>query len=147
MRINLPLTLAIMQALMVETSDEGFAIPIGDISEVIRFKPETVRRVNDREVINLRGETLPLYYLDNLTRQGVMPGEKSGYIIVVQEGGHSVGVIVESLLGQEEAVVKPVTDLFAYNPAISGATITGDGRVHMIVDVPFLLKSLTQKAA
>jgi two-component system chemotaxis sensor kinase CheA len=148
MRINLPLTLAIMQALMVETRDEGFAIPIGDINEVIRFKPETVRKVNDKQVINLRGETLPLYYLDNLTRQGHLPRENAkGYVIVVQEGEQSVGVIVDNLLGQEEAVVKPVTDLFSYNPAISGATITGDGRVHMIVDVPFLLKSLTQKVA
>ena len=210
--IYLPLTLAIMQALIVQTGYEGFAVPIGDISEVIKFRPQDVHKVNEQDVIELRGEVLPLYYLHKLTKPGkplygvekvekedgtlaseivkqtpaptakemenfavkagdlpenidevvVISGEElqkgkgrhvttiedvedHGYVIVVKEGNSSMGVVTEKLIGQEEAVVKPITEMFDYNPAISGATISGDGIVHMILDIPFMIKEITSR--
>ena len=162
--IYLPLTLAIVQALLVQVEHEGFAIPIGDISEVIKFNKAEIHKVNDQDVIEIRGEVLPLFYLKTLTKdlppiaafgieeedvKDVDEGSKyiearrkesQGYVVVVREGSHSIGVVTDYLLGQEEAVVKQITSMFKYNSAISGATITGDGTVHMILDVPYLLK-------
>lgn len=151
--IYLPLTLAIVNALIVGARNEGFAIPIGDISEVIRFQQEDIHRVSNKDVIELRGESLPLFYLGSLTKLGLATRptggkvqEKAavmkGFVVVVRDGSSSMGLVVDKLLGQEEVVVKPVTDVFAYNSAISGATITGDGKVHMILDVPYMLKDL-----
>lgn len=175
--IYLPLTLAIVQALVVRAQSEGFAIPIGDISEVIKFNANEIHQVNDQDVIELRGQVLPLFYLGSLTRANlpqyravivedekgmhtevVADGEAApvedkhaedtstnGYIVVVREGSHSLGVVADGLIGQEEAVVKAISDTFEYNPAVSGATITGDGRVHMILDVPYVIKQSSHK--
>ena len=211
--IYLPLTLAIVQALVVASNKEGFAIPIGDISEVIKFRPGEIHKMNDQDVIELRGEALPLYYLSELTKTGyvsydvvesqaqeVLPEsvevqappvveavqeqdapesvegaevpaevevaapvvaqeevepQKStkedvsaakGFVVVVRDGTSHMGLVVDQLIGQEEAVVKPVTEMFEFNKAVSGATITGDGHVHMILDVPYMLKYMSQQA-
>lgn len=183
--IYMPLTLAIVNALIVGAKQEGFAIPIGDISEVIKFNPDNIHRVNDQDVIELRGEPLPLFYLSKLTHHGIVKGPmpynttpaapaaaatangepvavlervaadvaappalkkaqpSRGFVVVVREASASMGLVVDELLGQEEVVIKQVTNAFEYNKAISGATITGDGRVHMILDVPYLLKDLS----
>jgi two-component system chemotaxis sensor kinase CheA len=169
--IYLPLTLAIVNALIVGASREGFAIPIGDISEVIKFKRDGIHHVNDTDVIELRGEPLPLFYLHKLTHQVSTPqaarddmtleeleavadgvnapkevkkaNPEKGFVVVVREGGGSMGLVVDELLGQEEVVVKSVASMFDYHRAIAGATITGDGKVHMILDVPYLIKDLS----
>jgi two-component system chemotaxis sensor kinase CheA len=195
--IYLPLTLAIVQALVVASNEEGFAIPIGDIAEVIKFQPQGIHHMNSQDVIELRGEALPLFYLSKLTKRGYIPPEMSvdlppeveaketpampsigedveglslddldaavmastptvptgptapkktkthGFVVVVREGSHAMGLVVDQLIGQEEAVVKPVTEVFTYHPALAGATITGDGAVHMILDVPTILKQLS----
>jgi chemotaxis protein histidine kinase CheA len=97
---------------------------------------------------------LSLDDLDNavsaLTSAGAGSGSVSntkdvsrGFVVVVRDGTSAMGLVVDELLGQEEVVVKPVSDVFAYHKAISGATISGDGQVHMILDVPFLLKELS----
>ncbi len=164
--IYMPLTLAIVNALIVGARTEGFAIPIGDIAEVIKFTTEGIHRVNDQDVIELRGEPLPLYYLSKLTRAlvpqpdgalvrledvekpGAAPNDKiRGFVVVVREGSTSMGLVVDCLLGQEEVVVKPVTGMFEYNKAVSGATITGDGKVHMILDVPYMMKQMSKTVA
>ncbi|MBI1363358.1 MAG: hypothetical protein GC134_05185 [Proteobacteria bacterium] len=149
--IYLPLTLAIIQALVVEAGHEGYAIPISTITEVFKFEPKAVHEVNGQEVVELRGEVLPLFYLGRLSRKAAdqissrklapLAG-KSRNVIVVRDGGLNMGLIVDDLLGQEEAVVKPITSMFEYHPAISGATITGDGHVHMILDVAFLMREI-----
>ena len=148
--IYLPLTLAIIQSLVVISEGEGFAIPLGDISEVIQFNPQQTHQVNEQDVIRVRGEVLPLFYLSSLTQRDsdayrLEDNNQAQYVIVVREGRHSLGVVVDALVGQEEAVVKPISETFAYNKAISGATITGDGSVHMILDVPYLIKSSTRQ--
>lgn len=161
--IYMPLTLAIVNALIVGARNEGFAIPIGDIAEVIKFTTEGIHRVNDQDVIELRGEPLPLYYLSKLThaltpqadgalvrledvdKPGAAPNDKiKGFVVVVREGSSAMGLVVDALLGQEEVVVKPVTGMFEYNKAVSGATITGDGKVHMILDVPYMMKQMSK---
>lgn len=168
--IYLPLTLAIVQTLVVRAKNEGFAVPIGDISEVIKFNPDVVHQVNKRDVIELRGDVLPLFYLHTLAHgiqlpnhqklafdeahledENMSPLRKSlrqrsqattPFILVVREGSNALGVVVDGLLGQEEAVVKPISKVFGHHEAISGATITGEGYVHMILDVPYLMKKL-----
>lgn len=181
--IYMPLTLAIVNALIVGTNAEGFAIPIGDIAEVIKFRGNDIHKVNEQDIIELRGEPLPLFYLAKLTREGYLPSSRmirmlenaapieaspdlsiedldrvthvqapqalrdakpnNAFVVVVREGSSAMGLVVDELLGQEEVVVKPVTQMFEYHKAISGATITGDGKVHMILDVPTMLKDLS----
>ena len=175
--IYVPLTLAIVQALIVRAGCEGFAIPIGAISEVINYEGEMVHDVNGSDVIELRGEVIPLFYLNKLTKNagvdikngdleeiiaahGVAQGsalaksvaegrnsQSEGYIIIVRDANMVVGVVIDGLIGQEEAVVKSITEMFDYNPAISGATITGDGSVHMILDIPYLMRDIHRKGS
>lgn len=82
---------------------------------------------------------------DQMTQENEQADTSRGYIVVVKEGANSLGVVIDELIAQEEAVVKPVTDMFDYNEAISGATIMGDGSVHMILDIPFLIKQSSRK--
>ncbi len=145
-RVQLPLTLAIVQALVVEAAEEFFAVPIGDVAEVIKFNPEHRRNVNNNDVIELRNQTLPLFYLHQLAKGGGSIPER-GFIIVIRENTQMVGLVVDKLHGQEEAVIKQLSDLFTTHPAVAGATINGDGQVQMILDVPYLLKDLTRRAA
>jgi two-component system chemotaxis sensor kinase CheA len=175
--IYVPLTLAIVQALIVRAGCEGFAIPIGSISEVVNYYAENVHDVNGNDVMELRGEVIPIFYLRDLTKKssmdiktgdleeviaeaGVAQGSalaksiaegrnshSEGYIIIVRDANMVMGVCIDGLIGQEEAVVKSITEMFDYNPAISGATITGDGSVHMILDVPFLMRDINRKGS
>ncbi len=151
--IYLPLTLAIVQALIVEANDEGFAVPIGTVSEVIQFRPLMCHKVNNEDTIELREEIVPIKYLSELTAKGKKDyteglkdkNEQNGYVMIVRDGSLTVGLVIDELLGQEEAVVKSITSAFDYNPAISGATISGDGKVHMILDVPYFMRDIVQK--
>lgn len=147
--IYLPLTLAIIQALVVDVAGEGFAIPIAIITEVLKLKVDEIHEVNDEDVIEVRGEVLPLFYLAKLTKAGeahiTEENKKSAYIVIVRDGQFSMGLVVDKMIGQEEAVVKPITDAFKYHPAISGATITGDGGVNMILDVSYLMRDLVKR--
>lgn len=140
--IQVPLTLAIVNALIVGANAEGFAIPLGDIAEVVRLEGGNIRREGDRDVVVLRGEALPLYRLGRLTREGTTKAD-GGFVVVVREGGGSgMGLVVDALLGQEEVVVKPLSDAFAHSKAVAGATITGDGAVRMILDMGHLLREV-----
>jgi two-component system chemotaxis sensor kinase CheA len=147
--IYLPLTLAIIQALVVEVAGEGFAVPIATITEVMKLNVDEIHEVNDEDVIEVRGEVLPLFYLAKLTKAGEAhitdERKKTSYIVIVRDGHFSMGLVVDKLLGQEEAVVKPITDAFKYHAAISGATITGDGGVNMILDVSYLMRDLAKR--
>jgi two-component system chemotaxis sensor kinase CheA len=173
--IYVPLTLAIVQALLVRAGCEGFAIPIGAISEVVNYEKDVIHEVQGSDVMELRGEVIPLFYLRDLTKKssinikegdlesvltegGVAQGSalaksiaegrdsfSEGYIIIVRDANMVMGVCIDGLIGQEEAVVKSITEMFDYNPAVSGATITGDGSVHMILDVPYLMRDIHRK--
>ena len=146
--IYLPLTLAIVQALVVGANNEGFAIPLGSIAEVIKFRPQDCHKVSGQDAIELRDEVIPIRYLKELTRKGYAAKrpettdkkQNDGYVIIVRDSNLVMGLVIDDLIGQEEAVVKSITDAFKFNPAISGATITGDGHVHMILDVPYFMR-------
>ena len=173
--IYVPLTLAIVQALIVRAGCEGFAIPIGAISEVVNYEKDAVHDIRGNDVVEIRGEVIPLFYLQDLTKKSgmdikegsveeviakagiaqgtalaksIVEGRSShseGYVIIVRDANMVMGVCINGLIGQEEAVVKSITEMFDYNPAISGATITGDGSVHMILDVPYLMRDIHRK--
>jgi two-component system chemotaxis sensor kinase CheA len=145
--IRLPLTLAIIQTLMVEVNSEVYAIPLSSVVETVRFPEEEIRTVNHQEVIQLRGEVLPLVRLGDLFGCGGRNGSSTSYIVVVDEGKKKFGIIVDRLRGQEEVVIKAIEgDLISteHIELIAGATITGEGRVVLIIDIAMVMDTLAK---
>ncbi len=147
MRLKIPLTLAIIHALMVRVSDDLFTIPLANVDETVRiFKDETFT-VEGVEVIHLRGETLPIFRLSTLFgATGVQEGEKS-FVVIVSVGGQRTGFVVDELLGQEEVVIKPLADYVQDKSGFSGATIIGDGRISLILDAYEMVRMTANKQA
>ena len=143
--IKLPLTLAIISALMVGTSDEQYAIPLTSVVESIRVRDEDIHLVNNHEVINIRDRILPLSRLSSLF---ALPRSESGgtcYVVIVQSGNREMGIVVDSLLGQQEVVIKALDDYIGSSVGIAGATILGDGKVVLIVDVLEIMEAVKQQ--
>lgn len=137
-KIRLPLTLAIIQALLIQVQNETYAIPLGSIDSTINIVPEDIRTIQQQEVILLRGQIIPLVRL--ATRLGVVESVKFEegqelYVVVVQSGEHSIGLLVDSLVGQQEIVIKSLGKMLTGLKQIAGATILGDGQVVLILDV------------
>ena len=138
--IKLPLTLAIISALMVEASDEQYAIPLASVVESIRVANEEIHLINNREVTKVRDHILPLLRLTDLFGLTHSPNGGSVYTVIVQGTGGQMGIIVDSLMGQHEIVIKALDDYIGDSTGIAGATILGDGKVVLIVDVPALME-------
>jgi two-component system chemotaxis sensor kinase CheA len=139
--IKLPLTLAIIQALLVEVAHEVFSVPLESVLEVVRIQTKDINTVHGREVVRLRDSVLPLARLNSV--MGMSRNGSSAewiYIVVVGLAQHRMGIIVDSLLGQKEVVIKSLGGYLGTVPGIAGSTILGDGRVIMIVDVGELMK-------
>jgi two-component system chemotaxis sensor kinase CheA len=138
--IRLPLTLAIIQALLVVVGEETYAIPLNSIKEIITMEPSMVKNVQSREVVLLRGEILPLIRLDKeLGIESIDDPDKEMTIVVVKKGEKLAGMAVDKLLGQQEIVIKSLGKYLAGIRFIAGATILGDGKVSLILDTnPFL---------
>ncbi|MDX1764509.1 MAG: chemotaxis protein CheA [bacterium] len=136
-RIRLPLTVAIIQALMVGVEAETYAIPLGSVIETLRITPEDIQKVDDKEVITLRDEILPLTYLGEvLGLSGGNPGDDSYmYVVVAGVAERKRGLVVNHLHGQEEVVIKPLGNYLKGHREFAGATLTGGGQVVMILDV------------
>ncbi len=138
--IRLPLTLAIIQALMVELGTEKYAIPLGSIQTIEDVGINEIKYVQTREVINLRGSVIPLIrlhtVLDAPTRE-VQP--ESLTVVIVTKGEKQAGLVVDNLIGQQEIVIKPLGKYININRIIGGATILGDGEVALILDVNTLV--------
>lgn len=139
--IRLPLTLAIIQALLVGLSREIYAIPLSSIEETISLSQQDIKTIQDKEVILLRGSVLPVLRLSD-----ILEAEESGseleqdlYVVVVKTGQRRAGLIVDTLIGQQEIVIKSLGKLLNGFREFAGATILGDGRVALILDVSFLL--------
>lgn len=147
-RIKLPLTLAIIRALLVEIDREVFAIPLSSVTETHRIPLAEIKTVNRREVIMLRGKVLPLLRLVDLLGFNVEEKEAQEYVLVViiNLGGKEVGIAVHSLVGEQEVVIKSLGTFLGEIPGLSGATILGDGNVAIILDVPSLVKALVPNA-
>jgi len=143
--IKLPLTLAIISALMVGVSDEQYAIPLTSVVESIRVRDEDIHLVNNHEVINIRDRILPLSRLSSIF---ALPRSESGgncYVVIVQSGNREMGIVVDSLLGQQEVVIKALDDYIGSSVGIAGATILGDGKVVLIVDVLEIMEAAKQQ--
>ncbi|NLU46779.1 MAG: chemotaxis protein CheA, partial [Syntrophomonadaceae bacterium] len=137
-KIKLPLTLAIIQALMVSVRDEIYAIPLSSVDETTMLSPEDIKLIQGQEVMVLRGTVLPLYRLDSLLE---VPGEKQSdemYVVVVSKGDKQIGLVVDGLIGQQEIVIKSLGKFLAGIPGIAGAIVAGDGNVRLILDIATL---------
>jgi two-component system chemotaxis sensor kinase CheA len=136
--VKLPLTLAIIQALMVAVRDEIYAIPLSTVNETTMLSSEDIRLIQNQEVIVLRGNVLPLYRLDSLLE---VPGETvsdESYVVVVHKGNKQIGLVVDRLIGQQEIVIKSLGKVLAGTPGIAGAIVAGDGNVRLILDIDTL---------
>lgn len=140
--IKVPLTLAIMPTLMVALGRQIFALPLVNVVEIFSLDLTRTNMVDGQLVIMLRDKPLPLYFLkDWLVRQGAAQERpKKGHVVIVAVGSQRVGFVVEYLIGQEEVVIKPLGVMLQGTRGMAGATITGDGRIALILDVPGLIK-------
>ncbi|PIE98576.1 MAG: chemotaxis protein CheA [Treponema sp.] len=140
--IKLPLTLAIIQALLIRVGDEVYSVPIASVIESLRVTNDEINRIDNYEVFNCREEVISLLRLNRLF--GIRKAQEAhedghNYIVIVGTEEKKVGLMVDSLIGEESIVIKPLTDHFTNSPGIAGASILGDGSVSLIIDVAQLL--------
>ena len=138
--IHLPLTLAIIQALMVELGDEKYAIPLGSIQTIEDVAISDIKYVQTKEVINLRGTVIPLIRLDQiLDVESTLEDSESLTVVIVKKGDKQAGLVVDNLIGQQEVVIKSIGSYINCSKIISGATILGDGEIALILEVNTLV--------
>lgn len=138
--IRLPLTLAIIQALMVVVSGEKYAISLGSIQTIEDIAPDEIKLVQNKEVINLRGTVIPLIRLqDLLDAQNNKSPEENLIVVIVKKGDKLAGLVIDELIGQQEIVIKSLGRYIKQCKFISGATILGDGEVALILDANALI--------
>ncbi len=143
--LKLPLTLAIVQALMVEVADETYAIPLGTVRETQVINPTDIKTVQNHEAVFLREETIPLVRLDALLgTERVLDGNEPFPVVITEVGTRLVGVGVHELLGQQEIVIRSLDKFLKGVEGFAGATILGTGRVALILDIPSLLGRSTR---
>ncbi len=140
--IKVPLTLAIMSTLMVRLEDQLFALPLVNVSEIFHLDLTQTNVVDGQLVILVRERSLPLFYLKRWLVKGQSNAElpKQGHVVVVHIGTQKIGFVVDELIGQEEVVIKPLGALLHGLSGLAGATITGDGGIAIILDVPGLIR-------
>ena len=138
--IKLPLTLAIIQGLLVRVGQEIYSIPITSVIESLRLKPDDIRMIDSNEVFNIRSDVISLLRLNRLF--GLKSEEQQEYyfVVIVGTAEKKMGFMVDSLIGEEDVVIKPLRDQFTNSPGIAGASILGDGSVSLIIDVGQLLE-------
>ena len=137
--IRLPLTLAIIQGLLVRVGKEVYSIPITSVIESHRVKADEISRIDNYEVFNVRNEVISLLRLNRLFGIKSSESVEYNYIVIVGTAEKKVGLMVDSLIGEEDVVIKPLRDQFTNSPGIAGASILGDGSVSLIIDVSQLL--------
>lgn len=141
--IKVPLTLAILPTLMVGVAGHPFALPLASVNEIFHLDLRRTNVVDGQLTIIVREKSIPLFYLQNwlAPKKGkVQLRQGHGHVVIVQIGSQRVGLVVDTLIGQEEVVIKPLDKLLQGTPGMSGATITSDGHIALILDVPDLLK-------
>ena len=138
--IRLPLTLAIIQALMVELGSEKYAIPLGSIETIESVELKDIKHVQTKEVIHLRGSVIPLIRLSTiLDVEDVKEDAQELTVVIVKKGDKLAGLVVDNLIGQLEIVIKSIGKYINNVKMISGATILGDGEIALILDVNTLV--------
>jgi two-component system chemotaxis sensor kinase CheA len=136
-KLLVPLTLASIQALLFRVDGRLYAVPLASVVEITRITPDEIHVVNEREVVQLRKQLLTLVRLAKFAPQREKP--KRIFVVVVGVGGRRFGLVVDSLMGEEELVIKPLEDQLVASPLISGASILGDGTVVLILNMTALM--------
>lgn len=146
-RLKIPLTLAIIQALLIRVGGDSFTIPLANVEETLRVSESEISIMEETEVMYLRGKTLPIFRLATLfgLKSSQKNSETDFFVVVVNTGNQRIGLMVDALLGQEEVVIKPLADYLHEQNCFSGATIIGDGRISLILDVYELINMTTDK--
>ena len=140
MKLKIPLTLAIIHALMVRVGADMFTIPLANVDETVRISKDDTSFVEGVEVIHLRGIALPIFRLSTLFSVKSDQDLDKSFVVIVNTDGQRIGFVVDEMLGQEEVVIKPLEDYVQERSGFSGATIVGDGRISLILDVYELVK-------
>ncbi len=148
--VKLPLTLAILPTLMVVLGRQPFALPLACVVEIFNLDMSRTNTVDGQLTIRVRGRALPLFFLRNwLVADRDAAAQRAaahpGHVVVVNVGGVQVGLVVDFLLGQEEVVIKPLGALLQGLEGMAGATITGDGKIALILDVPGLMRKYARR--
>jgi two-component system chemotaxis sensor kinase CheA len=140
-KLKIPLTLAIIQALLVASQEDLFAVPLSNVIETVRIVEEDIYTIEGKSVLKLRDEVLPLVNMADIFEiEKILEPEKYLYVVILGLGATKIGLIVDRFIGQEEIVIKSLGEFLKGLPGIAGATIRGDGRVTLIVDVASLMK-------
>ncbi|WP_420208459.1 chemotaxis protein CheW [Candidatus Electronema sp. JC] len=141
MRIKIPLTMAIIQALMVRVGREKFTIPLTSVEETLRIFRQEISVIEGVDVIHIRDITMPIFRLGKIYHiDRSEEDEDKMFVVVVSTGTQEVGLVVDELLGQEEVVIKPLAEYLRTGSGFGGATILGDGGISLILDIPELVK-------
>jgi two-component system chemotaxis sensor kinase CheA len=145
--IKVPLTLAILPTLMIVVGKQTFALPLGAVNEIINMDIKKTNTVDGQLTMIVRSKAIPLFFLAEWLIRGPKNIERDkGHVVVAQIGTQQVGFVVDALIGQEEVVIKPLDALLQGTPGMAGATITSDGGIALILDVPSLLKRYARKS-
>jgi two-component system, chemotaxis family, sensor kinase CheA len=142
MTITLPITLAIVSALLVRVEDSVFALPLATVSEALSFDESIVRAVEDREVITLRGATLPICRLQRLLEIERTARSSRGFVVIVTLANRRLGLVVDHLFGQEDIVIKPLGKSLSQVRGIAGATELGDQQVSLVLDTASIIEEV-----
>jgi two-component system, chemotaxis family, sensor kinase CheA len=146
--IKVPLTLAIMPTLMYMLGKQTFAFPLVSVNEIFHMDLSKTHVVDGQDCIAIRDQAIPLFYLKEwLVKNAFGDRPSLAHVVIVTVGTRRVGFVVDQLIGQEEVVIKPLGKMLQGTPGIAGATITGDGTIALIIDVPSLLRRYAKNAA
>ncbi|EIU3491199.1 chemotaxis protein CheA [Pseudomonas aeruginosa] len=144
--IKVPLALAIMPTLMVMLGSQAFAFPLVNVNEIFHLDLSRSNVVDGQEVVIVRDKALPLFYLKRwLVPSAAHEEQGEGHVVILSVGTQRIGFVVDQLVGQEEVVIKPLGKMLQGTPGMAGATITGDGRIALILDVPSMLKRYARR--
>jgi two-component system chemotaxis sensor kinase CheA len=143
--IKLPLTLAILPTLMVKLNTQPFALPLSTVVEIFNLDLNQTNVVDGQLTIMVRERALPLFYLRKWLIGDSDANDEVGHVVVVNVGGVQIGLVVDHLIGQEEVVIKPLGSMLQGLEGMAGATITGDGNIALILDVPGLLRKYARR--
>jgi len=147
--IKVPLTLAIMPTLMIMIGQQTFALPLVSVNEIFHMDLSKSHVVDGQDCIAIRDQAIPLFYLKEWLIKNAYssPRQQFAHVVIVTVGTRRVGFVVDQLIGQEEVVIKPLGKMLQGTPGMAGATITGDGTIALILDVPSLLRRYAKGAA
>jgi two-component system chemotaxis sensor kinase CheA len=146
-QLRVPLTLASIQALMFRVNNRLFAVPLSSVMEITRVSEAEIHRVDQREVLQLRDHILSLVRLSSIERIHTVEARKRSFVVVIGTEERRFGLLVDSLVGEEELVIKALPEEIISSDLVSGASILGDGTVVLILNVSAVLARLSRAPA